>query len=224
MNIAVRRRTPRCEAQEVLLPLLLAILLLGIPELTRAQVGDVNAAAQRVARSSVQAGDKIFVKVYREPELTDSIMVSSDGTIVLARIGALRVTQLSIEQLTDTVRARYGRFLRTPAVELVVLRRVAVNGEVLKPNVYYVDVATTLRDVIARAGGITQEGRDDAVDIIRRGQRIRVANWQDDFSLASDLNSGDQIVVGRRSWLSRNAFQALSAFTIVASLVVSLRR
>jgi polysaccharide export outer membrane protein len=202
----------------------LAILLLVAPPAALAQIGDANGAAQRVARTSVQAGDKIFVKVYREPELTDTVMVSSDGTIVLARIGALLVTPLSIAQLTDTVRGRYGRFLRTPAVELVVLRRVAVNGEVQKPNVYYVDIATSLRDVIAKAGGIGPDGREDEVDIIRRGQRIRVAHWQDDFTLASDLNSGDQIVVGKRSWLSRNAFQALSAFAIIVSLYVSLRR
>jgi protein involved in polysaccharide export with SLBB domain len=224
MLSVARPRRSRSDPRRAATPILLAILLVATPPVVLAQIGDVNAAAQRVARTSVQAGDKIFVKVYREPELTDSVMVSSDGTIVLARIGTVLVTPLSINQLTDTVRARYGRFLRSPAVELVVLRRVAVNGEVLKPNVYYVDVATTLRDVIAKAGGITPDGRDDVVDIIRRGERIRVANWQDDFTLASDLNSGDQVVVGKRSWLSRNAFQALSAFTIVASLIVSLRR
>lgn len=224
MSPVVRSRNARGDDRSVVLQVLLAVLFLLVPAFARAQVADANAAAQRVSRTSLQAGDKIFVKVYREPELTDSLMVSAEGTIVLSRIGILHVATLSIDQLADTVRARYGRFLRAPVVELVVLRRVAVNGEVLKPNVYYVDIATTLRDVIAKAGGITPDGREDEVDIIRHGQRIRVAHWQDDFTLASDLNSGDQIVVGKRSWLSRNAFQALSAFAIVASLIVSLRR
>ena len=204
---------------------LLGLVVLLFAARARAQSTDPNAAAERSALATVQAGDKISLKVYRELELSDSsVMVSADGSIVLARIGRLQATGLAISALTDTVRARYARFLRNPAVELIVLRRVSVNGEVMKPNVYYVDVATTLRDVIARAGGITPDGSSGQVDIVRRGQRTRVANWQDDFTLASDLNSGDQIIVGRRSWFSRNAFSAISSFGLLVSLYVTLRR
>ena len=204
---------------------LLGLVMLVFAARAHAQATDPNAAAERSARATVQAGDKISLKVYRELELSDSsVMVNADGSIVLARIGRLQATGLTISALTDTVRARYARFLRNPAVELVVLRRVAVNGEVMKPNVYYVDVATTLRDVIARAGGITPDGSDGRVDIVRRGQRTRVKNWQDDFTLASDLNSGDQVIVGRRPWFSRNAFSAISSFGLLVSLYVTLRR
>lgn len=206
------------------LPSAVMLLFLAFASQLRAQASDPNAAAERAARASVQAGDRIFVKVYRELELSDTVTVNADGTIVLARIGALRATDLTISALTDTVRALYGKFLRNPAVELVVLRKVAVNGEVMKPNVYYVDVATALRDVIARAGGITPEGSANGVDIIRRGQRIPMPNWQEDFTLASDLQSGDQVVVGRRSWLSRNAYSAISSAALVISLYVTLRR
>lgn len=204
--------------------LMVLMLMLARSSHAEAQASDPSAGAARAASASVQAGDRIFVKVYRELELSDSVTVNADGTIVLSRIGALRTTDITIAALTDTVRARYAKFLRNPAVELVVLRRVSVNGEVMKPNVYYVDVATALRDVIARAGGITPEGSENRVDIIRRGQRIRMPNWQDDFSLASDLMSGDQIVVGRRSWLSRNAYSAISSAALIISLFVTLRR
>ena len=208
------------------LPPVVTLLVLALASQAQAQAPstDPNAAAERAAKSSVQAGDRIFVKVYRELELTDTLNVNPDGSIVLPRIGTLPATQMTISALTDTVRARYGKFLRNPAVELVVLRRIAVNGEVMKPNVYYVDVATTVRDVIARAGGITLEGSDGRVDLVRRGQRTRMVNWQDDYSLASDLMSGDQIVVGRRSWLSRNAYSATSSAALVISLYVTLRR
>jgi protein involved in polysaccharide export with SLBB domain len=122
------------------------------------------------------------------------------------------------------VRTRFAEYFRDAPVELVVLRRVAVNGEVAKPNVYYVDVTTTLRDVIARAGGITEAGNAKKVTIVRGGQRIAVPNWQQDRSVSSDLRSGDQVVVGRRSWLAMNALPALSVTTVVASLIISLAR
>jgi Periplasmic protein involved in polysaccharide export len=188
-----------------------------------AQDPDASSAARRSARSAVQAGDRIVVKVYRELELSDTLLVMADGTITLPRVGVVHA-EMPIAALADTVRARYGKFLRNPSVELVVLRRVSVNGEVLKPDVYYVDVSMTLRDVIARAGGVTADGSDGRVDIVRRGQRIHIPNWQDDYTRASDLESGDQIVVGRRSWLSRNAFSAISSLGLIVSLFVTLRR
>ena len=175
-------------------------------------------------RSSVQAGDRVVVKIYGEGELSGDFMVSTEADVILPRVGALSVKNLSVQMLADTVRARYARFLRNPVVDLTVLRRIVVNGEVLKPEVYYVDVVSTLRDVIARAGGISPNGDASRVEIVRHGERIRVTDWQHDETLASDLSSGDQVVVGRRSWLSLNASAVLSAAALVVSLIVTLRR
>ena len=124
----------------------------------------------------------------------------------------------------DTVRARIAEFLRDSPIELVVLRRVAVNGEVAKPNVYYVDVTTTVRDVIARAGGVTEVGNVNNVVVIRNGERIPVRDWQRDRSVSSDLRSGDQVVIGRKSWLSMNMLPALSVTTGVGYLLLVLFR
>jgi protein involved in polysaccharide export with SLBB domain len=199
------------------------VILAGAPRACEAQLPP-GSAALRSGQASVQAGDRIVVKVYREAELSDTVLVPADGRLVLARIGTVDATHSTISALADSIRARYSRFLRNPSVSLVVLRRISVNGEVTKPDVYYVDVSMTLRDVIARAGGIVDTGDDSQVDIIRNGERIHVPNWQDDVSLASDLLSGDQIVVGKRSWLSRNLFSAVSSLALVASIVLSLRR
>jgi polysaccharide export outer membrane protein len=143
---------------------------------------------------------------------------------MLPKIGIVKASALTIGEFRDTVRTRFAEYFRDAPIELVVLRRVAVNGEVAKPNVYYVDVTTTLRDVIARAGGITEAGNARKVTIVRGGQRIVVPNWQQDRSASSDLRSGDQVVVGRRSWLAMNALPALSVTTVVASLIISLAR
>lgn len=198
--------------------------LCALPAAAHAQGTAVEPTAVRAGRSSVQPGDRVVVRVYREPLLSDTVMVTGEGQLVLARIGAVDASSLTIAVLADTIRARYGRFLRNPAVDLVVLRRISVNGEVKKPGVYYVDVSMTLRDVIALAEGITAEGSDTRVDIVRRGQRTPVPNWQDDFTLASDLMSGDQVVVGKRPWFSRNLFSLVSSAAVLISVVVSLSR
>jgi polysaccharide export outer membrane protein len=206
--------------------LLLALALpLTVAAQQPAQQGDtVPDFVRRAANEHPQPGDRVWLHVWREQKLSDTVMVDERGEVMLPKIGIVKASALTIGEFRDSVRTRFAEYFRDAPVELVVLRRVAVNGEVAKPNIYYVDVTTTLRDVIARAGGITEAGNAKKVTIVRGGQRIAVPNWQQDRSVSSDLRSGDQVVVGRRSWLAMNALPALSVTTVVASLIISLAR
>ena len=195
-----------------------AIVAGAVP--VRAQ--ETAASATRAAEAHVEPGDRVAVKVYREPTLSDEVMVDPRGDIVLAKIGMLHAASFTLGALSDTLRARYATFLRDPAVSVTVLRRIVVNGDVGRPDVYYVDVATTLRDVIAHAGGITENGNPGRVSIIREGRSIPVPNWQDDVSRASDLQSGDQIFVAKRSWLYRNMFSIASTGVLITSFLYSV--
>lgn len=207
----------------------LLVLALALPLTVAAQQpaqqGDtVPDFVRRAANEHPQPGDRVWLHVWREQKLSDTVMVDERGEVMLPKIGIVKASALTIGEFRDSVRTRFAEYFRDAPVELVVLRRVAVNGEVAKPNIYYVDVTTTLRDVIARAGGITEAGNAKKVTIVRGGQRIAVPNWQQDRSVSSDLRSGDQVVVGRRSWLAMNALPALSVTTVVASLIISLAR
>jgi protein involved in polysaccharide export with SLBB domain len=145
-----------------------ALLLVAVAASAQTQAAtSVAEPARRAATLRVQPGDRIALIVLRERELTDTVMVNERGEAAFAKLGMLRVDSLTMTQLQDTLRTLYGQFLRNPAIEISVLRRVAVNGEVRYPNVYMVDVSTTLRDVIAKAGGVTDNGNKKKVDIVR---------------------------------------------------------
>jgi polysaccharide export outer membrane protein len=176
----------------------------------------------RVAASHPQPGDRIAVHIVGEPYLSDTMMINERGDAPFAKLGVIHVTDLSIEALQDTLMARYSKFLRTPAIELSVLRRISVEGEVYHPNVYFIDVATTLRELISRAGGMTEAASRDNVSIIRDGKRTPIPNWQSDLSVTSDLRSGDQVVVGRKSWLALNLIGAISAAGVVTSIILAI--
>jgi len=122
--------------------------------LAQAPVG----AATRAAAAQVRSGDVILLHIAREPELSDSIFVTERGEAAFPKLGTLHVASLSIAALEDTLRAQYGLYLRAPSLQVMVLRRVVVNGEVRMPGVFHVDISTTLRDVIAHAGGVTETG------------------------------------------------------------------
>jgi protein involved in polysaccharide export with SLBB domain len=181
-------------------------------------------AARRAAAALVQVGDRIVLHVLREPELTQTATVNERVEVVFAKIGTVNLSATPIGALQDTLRRRYSRYLRDPAIDAVVLRRVIVHGDVRVPNVYLVDVTTTLRDVIAMAGGMLESANAKNITIVRDQQRIPVPNWVGDQTLASDLKSGDEIIVGRKNWLVLNALSATSVATLVASVAMTFLR
>lgn len=183
------------------------------------------AAAERAAAVGVAVGDRVRVKVWREPTYSDSLVVDSRGEVVLPRVGPMTVAGLTIGSLQDSLRARYSVYLRDPIVTVTVLRRVGVQGEVRMPGLYYVDATMTLRDVIAQSGGLTDAADAGDVELVRDGRRTeldtRTTNGQ---SALTELRSGDAVVVGRTSWLSRNALAVASTIGLVVSVGVQVFR
>ena len=180
------------------------------------------AAARRAADVPIAVGDRVRVKVWREPTFSDSVTVDERGEVVLPRIGVMKVGGRTISSLQDTLRGRYEEWLRDPGVTVTVYRRVGVQGEVRAPSLYYVDVTMTLREVLAQAGGITEAGDQDDVSIVRDGKRIKLGKWRAGGPLSAELRSGDQVVVGRRSWISRNAVAAVTTLGLVVSVALQV--
>jgi len=202
---------------------LVIAMLSVLPRVSPAQHGpDSGTSVVRAGRARVEPGDRLLVKVAREPHLSDSLMVDARGEIALPKVGVVRVAGLGILELQDTVRARFSTFLRNPVVQVVVLRRIVISGEVIRSGVYYVDVGTsTLRDAVALAGGMTPIGHSKRVFLVRDGVRTLVPDWER-AAAASDLRSGDEVFVGRRSWIALNATQAITGLGVIASLIVSI--
>ncbi len=190
----------------------------------RASLGadSTAAAARRAAAVAIAVGDRIRVRVWREPTLGDTVTVDERGEVVLPRLGSVRVEGRTITSLQDTLRARFSEYLRNPSVEVTVLRRVSVQGEVRSPNVYYVDATETAREVLAHAGGITEIGDPNNIVISRDGRTIPLGRWRDGGSLSADLRSGDQLIVGRTSWFSRNALAVVSTVGLIVTVAIQV--
>jgi len=181
-------------------------------------------AAERAAAVNVAVGDRVRVKVWREAQFSDEYTVDAAGQVVLPRLGPLTVTGLTINTLQDSLRSRYAVYLRDPAVTVTVLRRVGLQGEVRMPGLYYVDPTLTMRDVIAQGGGLTEAANPSEVEIVRGGRQLSVADAGGERAPLADLRSGDAIIVGRRSWLSRNALAVASTLGLVVSVGVQVFR
>jgi polysaccharide export outer membrane protein len=184
----------------------------------------LQSSAVRLPAARLAAGDDVVVVVFQEKELSARVYVDGRNQIALPRLGVFDVGAMTSEMLRDTVRARYATFLREPSVDVRALRRVTVNGAVLKPDVYYVDPSMTLRDVIARSGGVTSEGSPRNVSIVRGAQATPYPNWSETEQGLTELRSGDQIVVGRRSWVAVNAGALIGVAGVLTSLAIAFLR
>jgi len=170
----------------------------------------------------IRPGDQIRIEIWREPDFSGVFNVDEQGEITLPRLGRMRVTTGSANELQTHLREEFGAFLRNPSVDVVVLRRVGVHGEVRRPQLYMVDLTMTVRDVIALAGGVLETGNPNRVTIVRGGEEIRLERDEIASFATAELRSGDQIVVGRRSWFALNPIATITTAATVGPLLVGL--
>lgn len=146
--------------------------------------------------------DRIRLDFLRHPDYDGSFQVRGDGQLFLHDVGLVHVTGLTVDELQDTVRARYDEILVNPSVYVEVesfstRRKVAVQGYVTKPGVFPLsDPRTTIFDVLALAGGVDRtEGDRGAILLARRVNGVvQVARYDEaELFAPSDPNARYQI-------------------------------
>lgn len=174
--------------------------------------------------NSLLPGDVIRVAIWREEDLSGEFQVDEDGSVILPLLGRRQVVGISPERLRDQLTEEYGGYLVNTAVNVTLLRRVVVLGEVRVPGQYTVDATQSVADLIARAQGLTPDGNAEDIRLLRQGESFRT-NLSGTLSLVeAGIRSGDQIMVGKRAWLSRNFPSVVGVASIIANIFVILSR
>jgi polysaccharide export outer membrane protein len=107
-------------------------------------------------------GDAVKVEVYGEQDLCGSYQVYEGGYITYPLVGKVAVQGLTLPAVSEELtRLLAERFLVDPHVTVHIDRYssqpVQVLGAVAKPGVFYLEGHTTVRQIIALAGGIISE-------------------------------------------------------------------
>ena len=197
--------------------------------LSAAAVLTGTAAAQSPAPSAEQVslapGDSVRVVVWRKPEMSGDFIVAPDGTITHPLYRAVRVGGVPFSTAESNVRAFLARFEQDPQFVLEPLVRVAVSGEVGRPQVFAVRPETSIADAVAQAGGPNQFANRNRVRVLRRDpggrERELSVSLMDATGTAANIRvrSGDQIVVDRKKSVFRDIFlPALSVIGTAASV------
>lgn len=168
--------------------------------------------------NSLLPGDVVRVAIWQEEDLSGDFVVDEDGSVVLPLLGRRQVVGIPPDPLREQLTQEYGEYLVNVAVNVTLLRRVVVLGEVRVPGQYTIDATQSIADLIARAQGITPDGNANDIRLVRDGR-----SYQANLGAASlgdaGIRSGDQIVVGKRSWFSRNFPSIVGMASLVANVV-----
>ena len=132
--------------------------------------------------------DVIEVFVWKEPDLSTTVVVRPDGMVSVPLIGELSASGKSAIQLQDEVVTKLSQFISQPSVNILVKEvnsaQVSVLGEVKTPGVYKIRDRSTVLDAVALAGGFTEYARRNKVTVLRTtstGEQQRINLNVDDY-------------------------------------------
>ncbi len=159
------------------------VTLAGFIACAFAQRPAMNPVTRAYGEAEFKLGpdDVVEVFVYKEPELSPTVVVRPDGKISLPLIGELMVNGKSALELQREVTQKLAQYIAEPSVNVIVKEvnsaKVSVLGEVKTPGMYKIKDRATILDAVALAGGFTEYARRDKVTLIRiepNGQQHRI--------------------------------------------------
>jgi polysaccharide export outer membrane protein len=152
--------------------------------------------------------DQLEINVWKEPELSKTIPVRSDGRISLPLLGELQAAGKTPVQLEDDITSKLRNFITEPAVTVMVVKinslKFNVMGEVVKPGSFSLITTTTVMDAIATAGGFRNFAKKKSIYVLHEnadGTESRTSFNYSDFVKGKSprqivrLQPGDTVVV-----------------------------
>src|SRR5207245_2002724 len=119
--------------------------------------------------------DILKVTVYGHEDLTQTVVVQSDGTFVLPLIGRIKGGDLSPKELERKITVLLSQgFIRNPQVTVIVQeyrsKTIFVVGEIMRPGTYPLSGSRTLVEALAKAGPTTANAGGEVVIVRPHGE------------------------------------------------------
>ncbi|MBB5320712.1 XrtA/PEP-CTERM system exopolysaccharide export protein [Marinobacter oulmenensis] len=124
----------------------------------------------------IGVGDTISIHVWRDPELSQSIVVRPDGFISMPLMGDVKAEGKEPEALASEIGTALSEYIRTPEVTVMVTspaskefrNRIRITGQVAQPQSVAYQPGMTVLDVVLIAGGVTDFAAEDRAVLHRQ--------------------------------------------------------
>ena len=160
-------------------------------------------AQQAVAADSyhLQPGDILEISVWKEPDLQREVLVRPDGGISFPLVGNLDASGKSVQDLTESVKAKLEQFIADPVVTVSLAEmlgnKVYVLGKVNKPGEFAVTRNVDVLQALAMAGGLNAFAKTSKIKVFRKqGKHTQVISF--DYDEATKGKNLDQNIMLKR--------------------------
>lgn len=167
--------------------LLVSLVLIGVQASSAsAQAAPAPAAGSGAATSPDKPADKphddsfvignddvLAINVWKEPDISRSIPVRSDGKISLPLVGEVQAAGLTPLKLEKDIAEKLKSFISEPEVTVMVQQvnsqKFNILGQVNKPGSYVIANSPTVLDALALAGGFRDFAKRKSIYVLRHG-------------------------------------------------------
>lgn len=115
--------------------------------------------------------DVLNISVWKEPDITQRVLVRPDGKISLPLVNDVQAAGLTPRQLASSVTIGLRKYLADPQVTVVVTQinsqRIYVLGEVTRAGTYPLLPNVTVLQALSSAGGFTQFANTNKICVLR---------------------------------------------------------
>ena len=149
--------------------------------------------------------DELQISVWREPELTQVVVVRPDGVITLPLLSDVRVVGLKPEELQALLTEKLKPFVNEPQVTVIARvirsRKVYLVGQAVRPGAFPLNGRKTILELLSEAGGLGPFAKAGSIYVLRKdeGKDIRI-NFNYKKALSGrgeniELLPGDMVIV-----------------------------
>jgi protein involved in polysaccharide export with SLBB domain len=137
----------------------------------------LSSNAQNLRSYPFKPGDALMINTF--PDTTSflhrSFAIDDQGFVEFPITGKIKVSHMKEEDLKAFIKDKFKAYLKTPNVSIKPMVRVTMLGGFINPGLYYVDIHSSLWEVVRIAGGTVHEdgiyeikwerGKEDIKDV-----------------------------------------------------------
>ncbi|BCS36086.1 GumB protein [Luteitalea sp. TBR-22] len=151
--------------------LLLLLASLAAPVAAQAPAKPTGPTVATEPGFTIGPEDVLGVLVWREADVSGDVTVRADGMVTLPLIRDVKAAGLTPNELAEQIQTALREFITDASVTVVVRqmnsRKVFITGEVGKPGAYPLTAQTTVMQLIAIAGGLTEFASSNDITVMR---------------------------------------------------------
>jgi polysaccharide biosynthesis/export protein len=142
---------------------------------TSAQSANANSDASSKAHDNsfvIGNDDVLSINVWKEPDISKSVPVRSDGKISLPLVGEVQAAGNTPLKLEEEIAERLKNYISEPEVTVIVQQvnsqKFNILGQVNKPGSYPLTNSPTVLDAIAVASGFRDFAKQKSIYVLRQ--------------------------------------------------------